>query len=265
MEEGEELAIGAGRSVVSTASAMVASPDDPFEADEFGTNSTHEEPCVAPDCGQNAPTVNSRMPTSHYPWLPGSPTVRLFVRLSDRPNIRPPVRPSVRPPARPSVRPPHSTIIYCLSVFMLVFASLPGCSTSWPPQSLAPSLTCFLRRPLIPALAACFASVVDNSRQSSSFVSMCVSRGCPSPSHVCSIRRWWEDSYFDGDFTGGSGESWAYTTASMPSSGAPERSALSAGSGRRRRRGKPPWRGRHARFFLNPTERNTSAYARAGV
>eukprot|EP01052_Picozoa_sp_SAG31_P002426 SAG31_NODE_86_length_26973_cov_16.850897_12_plen_139_part_00 len=35
--------------------------------------------------------------------------------------------------------------------------------------------------------------------------------------------RWWEDSYFDGDFSGSSAGSWAYTTASMENSAAPER------------------------------------------
>ena len=44
MEEGEELAIGSGRTVVATSAAMVASPDDPFEADQFGTTAAHEDP-----------------------------------------------------------------------------------------------------------------------------------------------------------------------------------------------------------------------------
>ena len=77
MEEGEELAVGSGRPMtVSTGAAMVASPDDPFEADQFGTNSTHEEPWWAVS-----------------PPAPSAPSGA--VHLFGRPPVHPSGRPSI--------------------------------------------------------------------------------------------------------------------------------------------------------------------------
>ena len=81
MEEGEELAVGSGRPMtVSTGAAMVASPDDPFEADQFGTNSTHEEPWWA----VSPPAPSAPSGAVH---LFGRPSIHLAARPS--PSLSP--------------------------------------------------------------------------------------------------------------------------------------------------------------------------------